>query len=63
MEINSRQTARVLRKLPEAAFARKGMHTVVGAISLAEMLQRIANHVDHHLKFIHQKRKLLLAAK
>jgi uncharacterized damage-inducible protein DinB len=63
MEINSRQTARILRKLPESAFARKGMHTEVGAISLAEMLQRIANHVDHHLKFIHQKRKLLLAAK
>jgi uncharacterized damage-inducible protein DinB len=63
MELNARQTARILRKLPAAAFERKGLHTEAGEISLGQMLQRIAGHVDHHLKFVNQKRKLLQTAK
>ena len=60
MELTGRQMARVLRCLPEAAFARLGNHTEVGPISLLQMLQRNVNHVPHHLKFIEQKRALVL---
>jgi uncharacterized damage-inducible protein DinB len=60
MELNGRQMARVLRCLPESAFARTGNHTEAGHISLTQMLQRCVNHVPHHVKFIQQKHALLL---
>jgi len=63
MELNGRQFARVLRCLPESAFSRVGNHTEAGPISLTQMLHRCVNHVEHHLKFIYQKRELLKGKK
>lgn len=46
----------VLRQLPEAAFARVGIHNEVGAIRLDEFVHKYNVHLDHHLKFIKLKR-------
>ena|SRR5579862_492569 len=57
-DLNRRQFARVLRKLPESAFTRTGHHNERGDISLADSVQAIVQHLDGHLKFIHKKREL-----
>lgn len=59
LEINHRQFARVLAKLPESAFGRIGIHSEKGETSLAHIVQGLANHLDHHLQKIVAKRKLI----
>jgi uncharacterized damage-inducible protein DinB len=59
MRLNSRQMGRVLKALPESALARKGIHSQEGELTLKQMLERMIKHVDHHLKFIVDKRKLV----
>lgn len=51
-----RQMARVLRKLPESAFARAGNHTEYGKRTLAQLVEGAVKHLDHHIAFIHKKR-------
>ena len=51
-----RQMARVLRKLPESAFARAGNHTESGRKTLAQLVEGAVKHLDHHVGFIHRKR-------
>ena len=58
-EKNRQLTAEILRRLPPAAFARKGHHDEHGDMTLAELLATYVDHLEHHLKFIHQKRQLL----
>ena len=48
--------ARVLRKLPEAAFARAGTHNERGRITVESYLRAATDHLEHHVKFIHDKR-------
>ena len=57
--LNRLLTATVLHNLPEAAFERHGMHSERGRETLLELLEDYADHLDHHLKFIKEKRKLL----
>jgi uncharacterized damage-inducible protein DinB len=52
-------TARILRTLPEGDLTRRGIHTEAGPLTLAQMLDRIVGHVQHHVKFIYDKRKAL----
>jgi hypothetical protein len=52
-------TARILRKLSEADFARVGKHSEAGPLSLATLLERVTGHLPHHAKFIEEKRKAL----
>jgi hypothetical protein len=59
VEKNRQLTAELLRRLPDEAFARTGVHNERGKISLLELLIGTADHLDHHLKFIRQKRDLL----
>jgi hypothetical protein len=58
-EANRRFTARWLRTLPFEAFARTGIHTQRGKVSLLQVVEIYANHVDHHLKFVMEKRRNL----
>ncbi|HEV3165965.1 MAG TPA: DinB family protein [Isosphaeraceae bacterium] len=53
---NRHWMTRILRKLPEAEFARSGMHSESGRKTLTELVVSIANHVDHHLRFLYAKR-------
>ena len=57
--INQLLTAELLRQLPDAAFDRAGMHNERGRVTLRDMVTSYTKHVDHHMKFVHQKRKLL----
>ncbi|MCC6682582.1 MAG: DinB family protein [Phycisphaeraceae bacterium] len=58
-DIGRRQWARVLRQLSDAEFQRSGLHSVDGAVTLERLLQRYADHLDHHLPFIACKLKKL----
>lgn len=53
---NRQWMTRILRRLAEADFAREGVHSEAGPQALAEIVVRIAHHVDHHLKFLYAKR-------
>lgn len=54
-----RQMATILRELKAADFQRTGTHSEAGLLSLETLLQRIVNHVPHHVQFIAEKRKAL----
>lgn len=56
LEVGRRQWARVLRKLPDEAFARTGRHNRRGTVSLGQLVGDYINHIDEHLTFIHGKR-------
>jgi hypothetical protein len=59
IDIVRKQMARILRTLPDAAFARVGTHSRDGALSLETLLKRITGHIPHHVKFIAEKRAAL----
>ena len=61
-EANRRFTARWLRSLPREAFGRVGVHTQRGKVTLLQVVEIYANHVDHHLGFVAQKRRNLGAS-
>jgi uncharacterized damage-inducible protein DinB len=56
LEVGRRQWARVLRKLPDEAFARTGQHNRRGTVTLGGMVGSYIAHIDDHLKFIVGKR-------
>jgi DinB superfamily len=58
-ELNRRQFARVLRRLPAKAFDREGIHNQRGAVKLSDLVTGMTGHVEHHLEFIDRKRKSL----
>lgn len=51
--------ASILRELKAEDFLRVGNHAEAGALSLADLLRNIGNHVPHHVRFIDEKRKSL----
>ncbi|WP_165245033.1 DinB family protein [Paludisphaera soli] len=53
---NRRWTERILRHATEADFARYGMHTEKGKVTLADLVVTYVNHLDYHLKFLYGKR-------
>jgi hypothetical protein len=59
VEKNRLLTAEMLRRLPDEAFQRSGIHSERGKIALGDYVVSMADHLDHHLKFIRQKRELL----
>lgn len=58
-EDQRRLMAAVLRRLPESAFARVGIHNTRGKISLAEFVELYVEHLRGHLKHLVRKRELL----
>ena len=59
LEVGRRQFAHVLRKLPDEALARVGVHNVRGDVSARELLSIITEHAEHHLDFLVKKRAAL----
>ena len=55
-DLNRKMFATILRKLPDSAFDRSGMHNERGKVTLGDQLKGYVNHLEHHLKFIHEKR-------
>ena len=56
LEVGRRQWARVLRKLPDEAFARTGQHNRRGTVTVGLYVADYIAHIDDHLKFIVGKR-------
>ena len=59
LELNRRQMARVLAKLSDSAFDRKGTHNERGVMTLETLLRGAVTHLAHHLKFVVDKREKL----
>ena len=57
--LNRVMTAALLRELPPEAFARKAVHSESGLETLEDLVRGYADHLDHHAKFMREKRKLL----
>jgi hypothetical protein len=57
--LNRLMTTAVLQKLPDEAFARAGMHSERGRETLADLVEGYAHHLDHHMKFLKDKRRAL----
>lgn len=57
--LNRLQTVQVLEPLADQTFQRTGVHNQRGKVTLAELLEMYAHHVDHHLKFAWEKRREL----
>jgi hypothetical protein len=58
-DLTRRQMLEVLRRLDDAAFARSGVHSERGRLTLADLVSGEVRHLDHHLKFIYEKRERL----
>ena len=56
VDANRKLFAKVLRKLPESAWSRRGTHNERGEITVGAYLKSMVDHLEHHLKFIHAKR-------
>ncbi len=52
-------TAELLRRVPKEAWDRSGIHSERGKLTLRDLVADYAEHLEHHLKFIRQKRELL----
>jgi len=59
IEAVRRQMARILAGVEPGAWSRTGRHSSDGSVTLAVLLERIANHIPHHLAFIEEKRRAL----
>ncbi len=57
--LNRRITAELMRRLPDSAFAKSGLHNERGEVTLEQLLYTYTGHLDHHMKFLKEKRKLL----
>jgi len=55
-ELTRKQMSAVLRAASDAQLARTGTHTERGRQTVLDILGYAVRHLDHHLKFIHQKR-------
>jgi hypothetical protein len=58
-EVGQRQFARVLRNLPDEAFARQGTHNRRGTVRVGTMVEDYVEHVTYHLRFLYDKRTRL----
>ena len=59
IEATRSQLARILAKLPASALQRVGNHNERGPRTLEQLLTDAIDHIPHHVKFIHEKRKAL----
>jgi uncharacterized damage-inducible protein DinB len=57
VDLTRRQMSRVLHKLPPAAFERTGRHSERGPQTLLDVVRFAVAHLDHHLKFVYEKRE------
>ena len=54
-----KHVAQILKTLKPDQFERTGIHSEDGPISLEVLLQRITNHIPHHIAFIEEKQAAL----
>ncbi len=54
-----KQVVRILKTLKPEDFQRRGIHSEVGPLTLAALVERSAGHIPHHVQFINEKRRAL----
>ena len=59
LDMSFKMFGNVLRKLPDETFDRTGLHAERGSTTLGEYIVYMIKHMDHHLTFIHAKRKAM----
>ena len=59
MELLRRQIGHILVTLPEEAWQRVGIHSVDGEKTLEQLVQKAVDHLEHHLKFMRDKRQMI----
>src|SRR5438270_10389453 len=59
VESTRKQMARILRTLKPEALQRVGVHNEAGPRTLEQLLATITKHIEHHVKFIEEKRRAL----
>ena len=57
--LNRKLLAPVLRALPEASFARAGVHSERGLLTLEQMVEGYVKHLEHHMGFLRDKLQAL----
>jgi hypothetical protein len=56
-DFHRQQMLEVLRRLDDGDFERVGIHSERGPLTLAQIVAGAADHLDHHLKFVYEKRQ------
>jgi hypothetical protein len=59
IELVRAQMSHILRSLKSADYQRLGHHTEAGPLTLQTLLERVTNHIPHHVRFIQEKRAAL----
>jgi hypothetical protein len=59
IELVRKQVARIVRTLNPEDFQRRGIHSEDGVVTLAELVQRRIDHIQHHVPLIDEKRKAM----
>jgi hypothetical protein len=59
IEITRKQMGRIRRALKPEDFQRQGGHSRDGVLTLEVLLQRITDHIPHHIRFIEEKRRAM----
>jgi hypothetical protein len=58
-DLNRRVMAAILRRLPDEAFARIGIHSETGPKSLQQLVEGAAAHLERHAGFAIKKREMI----
>ena len=59
IEICRRHVGHALQHQPDDAWNRRGIHTEAGPLTLLQLLERVTGHLEHHLRFILEKRQAM----
>jgi hypothetical protein len=57
--LNRLMTAAMLRSLPGAAWEKWGVHNERGKLTLPQIVAGYIDHLEHHLRFLREKRRAL----
>ncbi len=58
-ELSRHQMTAILQRLKLSDFAREGIHSERGPVSLANLLAGAVGHLEHHLRFLRDKRQMI----
>jgi DinB superfamily len=59
IEACRRHTTRLLHNLSPGDWSRCGIHSEAGPLTLEQLLERVVRHLEHHVRFIDEKRQAL----
>jgi hypothetical protein len=57
--VNRQMTACILRRLPDEAYQRVGVHNEIGLVTLEQMVAKYIKHLAGHLEWVRKKRAMV----